>query len=79
MEVIEAVVQLLSHVQLFVTMGCSTPDFPVLHYLPEFAQSHVHDPMNCSLPVSSVPDISQARKLKWVAISFSRRSSRPSD
>ena len=23
-------------------MNCSTPGFPVLHYLPEFAQSHVH-------------------------------------
>ena len=23
-------------------MGCSTPGFPVLHYLPEFAQTHVH-------------------------------------
>jgi len=23
-------------------MDCSTPGFPVLHYLPEFAQVHVH-------------------------------------
>ena len=23
-------------------MNCSTPGFPVLHYLPEFAQTHVH-------------------------------------
>ena len=23
-------------------MGCSTPGFPVLHHLPEFAQTHVH-------------------------------------
>ena len=23
-------------------MDCSTPDFPVLHYLSEFAQTHVH-------------------------------------
>ena len=23
-------------------MDCNTPDFPVLHYLPEFAQTHVH-------------------------------------
>ena len=36
-------VQLLSHVQLFVTpVDCNTPGFPVLHYLPEFAQTHVH-------------------------------------
>ena len=30
------------------------------------------DPMNCSLPGSSVYDISQARILGWIAISFSR-------
>ena len=30
------------------------------------------DPMDCSLPASSVHGISQARILKWVAISFSR-------
>ena len=37
------VVQLLSHVQLFVTsQDCSTQDFPVLHHLPEFAKTHVH-------------------------------------
>ena len=23
-------------------MNCSTPGFPVLHYLPEFAQTHVY-------------------------------------
>ena len=23
-------------------MNCSMPDFPVLHYLPELAQTHVH-------------------------------------
>ena len=33
--------------------------------------------MNCSLPGSSVPEISQARKLEWVAISFSRGSYQP--
>ena len=33
--------------------------------------------MDCSLPASSVHGISQARVLKWVAISFSRRSSQP--
>ena len=37
-----AVVLLLSHVRLFVTpMNCSTPGFLVLHYLSEFAQTHV--------------------------------------
>ena len=33
------------------------------------------DPMDCSLPGSSVPRILQARILEWVAISFSRGSS----
>ena len=33
------------------------------------------DPMHCSLPSSSVPGISQARILKWAAISSSRESS----
>ena len=32
------------------------------------------DPMNGSLPESSVHGISLARILEWVAISFSRRS-----
>ena len=35
------------------------------------------DPMDCSLQGFSVYGISQARIRKWVAISFSRRSSRP--
>ena len=37
------------------------------------------DPMDCSLPGSFVHGISQARILEWVAISFSRGSSRPRD
>ena len=35
--------------------------------------------MDCSLPGSSVHSIFQARVLEWVAISFSRESSRPRD
>ena len=35
------------------------------------------DPMDCSLPGSSVHRILQARILEWVAISFSRGSSQP--
>ena len=35
--------------------------------------------MDCSPPCSSVPGIFQARALEWVAISFSRASSRPRD
>ena len=37
------------------------------------------DPMDCSLPGSFVHRILQARILEWVAISSSRRSSRPRD
>ena len=37
------------------------------------------DPMDCSLPGSSVHEIFQARVLEWGAVSFSRRSSQPRD
>ena len=37
------------------------------------------DPMDCSLPGSSVHGIFQARLLEWVAVSFSRGSSWPRD
>ena len=37
------------------------------------------DPMDCSQPGSSVHGISQARILKWVAISYSKGSSQPRD
>ena len=37
------------------------------------------DPMDCSLPGSSVHGILQARILEWVANSFSRGSSPPMD
>ena len=47
----------------------------------EVAQSYLTlcDPMDCSLPGSSVHGIFQARILEWVAISFSRGSFRPKD
>ena len=44
--------------------------------------THAHlfcDPMNYSLPGSSAHEISQAKILEWVAISFSRESSGPRD
>ena len=37
------------------------------------------DPMDCSLPGSSVHEILQARILEWVVIPFSRATSRPRD
>ena len=39
----------------------------------------VSNPMDCSLPGSSVHEILQEKILEWVAISFSRGSSRPRD
>ena len=43
------------------------------------AQSTLYDPMDCSLPSSSVYGILQARLWEWVAIPFSRGSLRPWD
>ena len=46
---------------LYDTMDCSTPGFPVLHYLPEFTQAHIHwvgDAIQLShpaIPFSSCP------------------------
>ena len=37
------------------------------------------NPMDCSLPDSSVFGTSQAIVLEWIAISFSKRSSQPRD
>ena len=47
----------------------------------EVAQSRptLCDPVDCSLPGSSIHEIFQARILKWVAISFSRGSLQPRD
>ena len=44
----------------------------------EVAQSYLtlSDPMDCSLPGSSVHGIFQARVLEWVAIAFSAISSK---
>ena len=47
----------------------------------EVAQSYLTlcNPMDCRPPGSSIHGIFQGRILEWVAISFSRRSSRPRD
>ena len=53
---VPAVVQSLSHVWLCNPMDYSTSDFPVLHYLPELGQTHVHwvgDAIQPSHPLSS--------------------------
>ena len=46
----------VSHVQFCYSMDCSTPEFPVLQYLPEFAKTHIHwvgDAIQPSHPLSS--------------------------
>ena len=55
--------------------------FPSANFESEVAQScpTLCDPMDCSLPRSSLHGILQARVLEWIAISFSRGSSRPRD
>ena len=58
-------------------MNCSTPDFPVLHQLPELAQAHVHwvgDAIQLSHPLSSPSpsafNLSQHQGLfQWVSSS----------
>ena len=40
----------LSHVRLCDPMDCSTPGFPVLHYILEFVQIHVHWVSNATQP-----------------------------
>ena len=54
------------------------PSWPSI-VISEVAQSCLTlcDPMDCSLPSSSVHGIFQAIVLEWIAISFSRGSSRP--
>ena len=53
--VVNVVVQLLSLVQLYDPMDCSTPGFLVQNQLPELAQTHVHlvsDAIQPSHPLS---------------------------
>ena len=70
------IVLLLSHIWLFVT-SWTVPGFPVLHYLPEFAQTHVHrvgDAIQSSHPLLSPSppafSLSQHQSLfQWVSSS----------
>ena len=56
-------------------MGCSTPGFPVLHHLPEFALTHVHwvddaiQPSHPLLPPSPALTLSQHQRLfQWFTV-----------
>ena len=59
-------------------LGLSGSQFLLLLLFSCQVVSHSCDPMDCGPPVS-VYGISQARILKWAAISFSRGSSQPRD
>ena len=59
-------------------MNCSTPGFPVLHYLSEFAQTHVHwvshdiQPSHPVSPFSSCPQsfpASESFLISWLFVS----------
>ena len=72
-------------VYFFFLFWATTSYFPKLYHewvsewVSEVAQSCLTlcDPIDCGPPGSSVHGILQARILEWVAISFSRKSSRP--
>ena len=66
------------HVELQVMNSCKC-SFKLVCVLGFSVVSDLCDPMDCSLPGSSVHGIFQARVLKRVAIFFSRASSSPRD
>ena len=79
---ISHVLSLLQSVTLLASSLDAAPVCQLLHCTTAlFSQSCLTlcDPKDCSPPGSSVYGIFQARILEWVAISFSRRSSRPRD
>ena len=67
-------VQSLSHVPTLRSMDCSTPGFPVLHYLLEFTQTRVHwlsdaiQPSHLLSPSSLALNLSQ-HLFQWVSSS----------
>ena len=64
------VVQSLSCVRLCDPMDCSTSGFPILHYLPQFPQTHVHWVSDAIQPSPPAFDLSQHQGLlKWVSSS----------
>ena len=65
----------------FLTTNATWEAQPILSLYIYFAQLCLTlcDPMDCSPPGSSVHGLLQARILEWVAIPFSRGSSRPRD
>ena len=61
------------------SMDCIVHRVPKMLDTTEWFSLSLLWPMDCSLPVSSVHEISQAKILEWVNISCSRVSSQPRD
>ena len=64
-----------SHLRIYLLTPGGQPDNYVKVKVLVAQSCTLCDPMNCSPPGSSAHGILQARKLEWVAISFSRGSS----
>ena len=68
---------------LYFGLRCNKDPYPIFESESESEVTQscptLCDPVDCSLPGSSVHGILQARILEWVAIAFSRGSSQPRD
>ena len=76
-----SLLKLLNHLILFIYCICRGFEltWKDLKSVSHSACPTLCDPMDCSLPGSSAHGVLQARILEWVAIPFSRGSSRPRD
>ena len=62
------VVQALSRARLCNPTNCSTPGFPVVHHLPEFAQTHVHLSQWCHPSTAKVINLNnwEIKEQRWL-------------
>ena len=76
-----SILLVITEMQVKITMRCYTPIRTVKKCVCVCVQSCLTlcNPMDCSLPGSSVHGIFQARIVEWIAISSSRGSSQPRD
>ena len=74
---IDVYVYIYIYIHIFIYMMCVCVCVCVCVHA-QWCQT-LSDPMDCSLPGSSVHGILQARILEWVAISFSKGSLQPKD
>ena len=69
----------ISHKAVVVFFGLGSHFVAVNCFLIAKSCPTLCDPVDCSLPGSSLHGISQERQLEWVAISLFTRSSQPRD